>query len=69
MVNFEVFRFQPIQSTEVVAFDNLLGTQKIRMKTSTLESNDLIAPELTHMDLHGVCDGLQRAVARTVLVH
>ena len=21
------------------------------------------------MDLHGVCDGLQRAVARTVLVH
>ena len=39
------------------------------MKISTLESNDLIAPELTHMDLHGVCDGLQRAVARTVLVH
>ena len=39
------------------------------MKTSTLESNDLIAPELTHMDLHGVCDGLQRAAARTVVIH
>ena len=39
------------------------------MKTSTLESNDLIAPELTHMDLHGVCDGLQRAVARTSTVN
>ena len=39
------------------------------MKTSTLESNDLVAPKLTHMDLHGVCDGLQRAVARTVVVH